>query len=424
MLRRQKFADQGAFTVGGSIFQKLFNLAAFVVLTRTLTAGEIGMIGVSLGYIVLLNYFVVHPEGIMMRRKLEQQDRELSAFLLFWVLRSLVMIGLGIAIGLFLSKKEPLLGRFFIIFAVVNCTNQLGDMLSFTLFMHYRHRLVFFLQSATGALQFFLILLLFYYPGLIYYAWILLTVSLARVAGFFSGIRLCLGFRPDFSGSFAILGKNIFGFSLWNNLNTVTIQALFFLDTVILYFYADLDMIGDYTVALKIAFVSFEMVSLLEKAMCLSFQEMDGRGKDRVMWRYAGLISLSSLALAGGYAILGRFVLTHIFTVRDMAFVYQVGLILLLTVAVINSAKPLQAMIITRCDLRKFFFSITLPTLFVGVGMSLTLTYFLGAMGTAVTKFPVYGFFLAASSWFISTKTEEAMSPSDKPRRYFDPPGF
>jgi flagellar biosynthesis protein FliR len=120
--------------------------------------------------------------------------------------------------------------------------------------------------------------------------------------------------------------------------------------------------------------------------------------------------------------VLGRFFLSHVFHVRDIPFVYRTGLILLLAVAVINSAKPVQAMIITRCDLRKFFFSISLPTLLIGVGISLTLTHFQGAMGTAVTKFPVYGFFLTASSWFVSISSKAEKNPLERERRYFEPP--
>lgn len=397
------FFEQSAYTVAGSGLQKLLHLAVFVILTRTLSSSEIGMLGVSLGYIVLLNYFVIHPEGILLKRGLRERDREVSAFVAFWAVRSLALVGLGFVLALWLGAGEPLLGRFFLLFAVLNCTNQLSDIFNFTLFMHYRHRFTFFANTALSSLSLALSLLLFVFPGLMVYGFILLAVSILRALVHFFWWRRVSGFRFDFSRNMQILKKNIRGFSLWNHLNAITILGLFYLDTVVLHYFSDLPTIGDYTVALKIAFVAFELASILERPMCLSFQGITAKRALGRARSYSGYAAIGSLAALGAYFAFGKMFLVHVFRVQDVLFSHHTGLILLGSVAVINTAKPYLSFAICRLDLRRFFLYRMLPALLAAITLSVAFTAALGPTGTALANIPSYALFLFLTLGFCKS---------------------
>jgi len=393
-----KLIDQSVFLILSNIATKVFNFLGFIILTHTLTSESIGLIGIALGYMVLANYFAVTPETALLKEKLTNQNKKISSYIIFWALKSILLVIVGIGISIYLYfQYGMIMAIFFAVFSLVNISNILGDMFSFLFFIREKQKKVFTINLIFSVLLLIGIILLKFSPSLVVYGIILLIISILKDAYLIIDYQRNHQYKFKVKGTKSYLLENIKEFSIWHHLNGITIKTIFYIDTIILSFFTSLTIIGDYTVALKISFVAFEISLLLEKIMSTTFKKLSLDESGKYAKAFIKIFSIVTLVELIGFIGIGYWFIKYVFNVNDLFFTYTITAIILTGIFIVNTVWPLVSLLITKFSIKELFTHITLPTALISIPCYIILTAMFGAYGTAfgnIINYSIYAILL------------------------------
>jgi O-antigen/teichoic acid export membrane protein len=187
--------------------------------------------------------------------------------------------------------------------------------------------------------------------------------------------------------------QNLRTFSFWIHLNNISLIWIFFIDTVVLSFFSSLRVIGDYTIALKIAFIVFQFTIILEKVMTTTFKEIPMEKAGMYLATFIKYFFLKSIITILAYLLIGKPVLAILFKTHDLTLVYNVGLIIIIAVGIMSTVWPFASYIIAKHNVRDFFLKITAPTIIISSFFYILLTILYGPYGTAMGNIINYSIF-------------------------------
>lgn len=379
---------------------KFLNIIGFVLLTNILTSVDIGIIGITLSYAVILNYLSIRPENILLKKKKYDETKEISSFVFFWFIRSFVVLFFIIFITaiLWFIRKDYILCLFFLIYGLVVNVTYFTELFMFLFFIKKKQNIVFFSNIFFNIIRIILILLLVYSRSVIMYGMFLFSLELFKSIFYFIFYKYKFKLNFNFINVKKDLRKNIFSFSLWHHLNGITISWIFYIDTIILSFFIIMEIIGDYTVAMKIAFILFQFVLVFEKLFCIMLK----KSKKYLIFFVKILLSLNILAILC-FWFLGEWLLTYVFKVSNVSLVFNIGLILLFSIVPLVLSWPYFCLILCEKSLKDFFIKVTVPFSILTLIIFGIFTFFFGVYGTAWANIISYSLFYFGVMWFLKS---------------------
>lgn len=150
-------------------------------------------------------------------------------------------------------------------------------------------------------------------------------------------------------------------------------------------------LLGDYVVALKINLLFFLMPQLFQKYLTNITQRLkessilDIYG---VLFKYFFIFSLLQLFF---FIFFGKFLLKYLFNTQNLQYTYQIALLILLGVTLLNTFRPFISFTMAKLPIKKYFYFCILPMSLFSLSVYFTLTYYYGTYGTAFGNILAYG---------------------------------
>ncbi|MBI3774796.1 MAG: hypothetical protein HY273_04455 [Gammaproteobacteria bacterium] len=371
---------------GDKAFTAVVMLASTVLMVRLLPRSDYGVIGVVMGYGVIIQLFSLSLENAILREHRDyagNAERFLLNFFVFNAFKALVIITLGFLLAGVLPALYAERGFFWAVCSM--STIVVGDILVGPLVLYasarYEQRLVTMINVARFSLNLILLFGLFYWPSLSY----LFVKDVVVTAGFvlawygLAGKRLALDFthvslRRDVDPAF--IWKTLTKYSLWVHMTGVATNFIYRADAFFLSFFAPLAVVGNYNVALTSANVANIAPSILgyQNSVAISHAK-DQSEAFRLTDAFLRISTYLGIATLLGFLVLGVFYLQMITgqsNVDDM-YLYMVCIVIGLVIAK-TIASPLVAYINVKGDVRRLFVRVNLPMLLFA-----SLTYYLSA---------------------------------------------
>ena len=409
-------------------FVILAMFGATILMIRFLPREDYGIIGVVAGYGAFVQVVNIALENVILKEHKEYQEnieKYLLNFIIFSVAKSLIFLVIGIVLAMLLPSiySEP--GFYW---AVLSLTLVLvGDSIISPLVLYastqYKQKWVTIVNVVRYSLNVVVLFGLIYWPSLsfVFVKDIIITLSTLFIWWAVARYTLSLDFSKvsiwkDVEPKF--MWTSLTGYSFWVHMTAVATNFIYRSDTIFLSFFCNLNVIGNYNVALTCANTANIAPAILgyHNSVGVSHAKTDKEAFELTdkflrLSIYVGFITLL------GFLLLGNYYLQVVTGERGLDEVYWylicivAGLVLVKTIA-----SPFVAYINVKGDVKRLFFRVNLPALvFTAVTYFLSAKYF-GAVGVAVSniidavvwggllwiEIRYYGYALPSASGFIS----------------------
>ena len=120
----RKVITNTTFALADLLLAKISTTVAFILLVRLLHQSDIALIGIGMGYIVLIAYLDIGPIRVLLRDypkvsiDINKRDQLLSALFLFWVLQAVTMMLFCFGLHTFVFGKMKVEGLSFLFFGM------------------------------------------------------------------------------------------------------------------------------------------------------------------------------------------------------------------------------------------------------------------------------------------------------------------
>lgn len=380
---------------GDKAFTAIAILASTVLMVRLLPRGDFGVIGVVMGYGVIVQLFSLSLENIILREHREyagNPEHFLLNFFVFNVFKALVILALGFLLASVLPELYAERGFFWAVWSMSIIV--VGDILAGPLVLYasarYEQRLVTMINIGRFSLNLALLLGLFYWPSLFYLFVKDVVVTAVFVLAWYglASKRLALNFmrvslRRDVDPAF--IWKALTKYSLWVHMTGVSTYFVYRADAFFLSFFAPLTVVGNYNVALTSANVANIAPSILgyQNSVAISHAK-DQREAFRLTDTFLRISTYVGILTLLGFLVLGDFYLQAVTgqsNVNDM-YLYMMCIVASLIIAK-TITSPFVAYINVKGDVRRLFVRVNLPMLLFAIVTYFLAARFLGALGLA-----------------------------------------
>jgi O-antigen/teichoic acid export membrane protein len=410
----ERIFQQTSYNFIQQIQKFLFGTVSNILIVNALPREEYGIIGIVSGYTVFVMWFAINPEAILAKKYKEIRKKSFSDYISilinFGILRIFLLgiISIPISVYLFFTTGSYLVSGIMVAHVLVQSMILLSGMLQYILKIEFKQKEItkktFFIKT----FEVLLLLILFVSPNLTLYYLLAFTVAI-----FESFIWFKLLIKVEFFKLFCPIKKvyveikdNLFSFSIWQHLNNNLIQYIYQIDTVFLSFWVSLTVIGNYSIALKIANFSFILPSIIQNSTILSMTritDIKKRNKTlNIFLKYSFLISIFQFLV---FIFLGKFYVL-LYSKESVDEIYLYTLLILSGITILNIIRPIFGYIISQMSVKSFFFWSVLPAvLFSTVNYFLTAKFY-GAMGVAIANIINYSFFSLTIIIYLKLKSD------------------
>lgn len=349
-----------SFNVLQTVLSKGLAFVNFAILIRLLSVEEIGIIGLSGGYIALLGFVMLLPESIFIRDfskiRLRANDY-ISSFLGFGGIRNLVLFILALPVAWWVSQEQSTftVGMYFILLVLSTLINSLSSPFREAFYANYRQARITFVDLSLNVVSFASLGLLYFSRDVLTYGFLQVLVALLGVGWWYWNAKQKMGFTFKLPGDWIKISyDSIRGFVFWNHLGGVINRLVYQADIVILSFFVSLAALGEYTIALTIANVFFVFPQLVQKLMSLSFSQIEKQSLSKNLGVAVRYNTLFSLAQFLGYWALGHYLIDFLH-IKNAPLVFTYSLFLAGGVTLLNLARPWISLAVVRIEPKKFF---------------------------------------------------------------------
>ncbi|MEK6902173.1 MAG: oligosaccharide flippase family protein, partial [archaeon] len=212
------------FLLGQTFFSKVIAAINFALLVRLLAPTDIGLIGLTGGYLGILTLLMIAPENIFLRdfiRIKDQLNEHISSFVLFGAVRGMVIFLLSLPIAMFiLHEYSSLPGAFyFLLVAFATGMNALASPFREAFYASFRQARIAMVDLSINLFSLIALVWVFYSHELVAYGWIQVISSLLLVGAWYWTARTKINFR--FIHGKEWLSRSIQSlkdFTFWNHL--------------------------------------------------------------------------------------------------------------------------------------------------------------------------------------------------------------
>jgi O-antigen/teichoic acid export membrane protein len=403
---RSKLVSLTFFSFLNEIVGRGLGIISTIIIIHFLSRADFGLIGITLGYLSVFNFIALAPETILLRDYQQLKLKiipYLQSFLGFAGVRLILMLlGWSIFVGLYHDQSHSTMIIWLLLVHIV-CLNfeLVSNITKELLFVEFKQALIMRLDVISKVIQIACLSGLYFYPAIEGYMLVFLLGSGLRfllwqwVLIKKYGSIIFTEIHHNSRKKTSMLLESIKSFSLWQHLNGVGTNILYNIDTVILSLLAiSLATIGNYSVALQLSNFFFLVPMIIQKSVMVSLANSSGAEQDnRILSefiRYSILISALQLAL---FYFFGAWAIRTFITTIDSDEIFRFTLIILCGITILNICRPLVAYAVSRTDVAKLLYVVTIPAVTLGIAMFLSWGYYFGVHGVALANIFNYGLY-------------------------------
>lgn len=396
----KKIFSNTTFAIFDQIAYKIGTVVAFIILVRLLQAESIAVIGIASGYMIVIGYLDISLVRVLLRdypkiaRDPEERNLHFTAYMLFVALQGAVMLLVALFMEAVILRPLGLPGLLFLYTALTFefMALMFQDWIKLVFFTDLQQVFATKISALVTAVRLASYGLIFFAPSLDTYSWLLIVVSIGAMAlwGFVFVRRF--DFRPVFSRRIGDVLKHALGsYGIWDHLNRIAADTLFNVDTAILAYFTTLQVIGDYSIALKFTSLLLLLPRQLQRSLqvVLANYEVD-RERFSAINTFFKANLLLSLAQLAGFVLFGKLLIRLMFGDVNIAGIYHYTIIISLGITVLSIAHPFMAVINNFTSLKRAFLWVSLPALVGGLAAFTAGSWLGGAEGMAWAKVGVF----------------------------------
>lgn len=399
----KKVFNNTVFSLLDNLLLKIATTVVFIILARLLTEEDVAAVGIAMGYLIFIIYLDVAPIRILLRdypkisADKSARDELLTSLFLFWGIQTAIMFLTFAGLKLFILDHLNIESLSFVFFAITI------DFIALT-FREWLKIIYYadFRQSIATRIAFFITIFrllsyvyIVFVPSLDSYAWVLIVTAVISSVIWAVAFLRHFHYLPKITkNTKKLLLHSLHSYGLWDHFNRMMVDTLFIVDTVILSIWVQLEIVGQYTIALKfvslMAIIPMQLSRTLQVA--LSNYEEEGKKHDAIntLIKVTGLVSIGQFL---GLLVFGEVVIRFLFGDVDPS-VYHFALILGFGVAVLGLTFPLISVVNCMLSLKEAFFVVFFPTFLAGIGIYIVGAKYYGAVGLAYCNIIAYSFVL------------------------------
>lgn len=379
------------------IFGTIINIIVINILPRE----EYGLIGLAAGYYVILTWFAISPANILSQRYQglrEQYGDYLSKIYTFTYLTiiSLLIIGVALSIVVFNVTHSYYATIIFLAYSATQLVMLLSNLAQYLLKLEFKQQIITRLTGVIRSSEILLLLLLFLFPHAYVVIAVTMLVAITETILFTKQLNKLEPFQKiaPIRPTLNTIWEHIKSYSLWHHLGTNLIRYMYEIDTVFLGLWASLTVVGNYSIAMKIANFTFIIPSLLQSNASILFTRLESVEKQNralsLLLKYSAIISLLQLGL---FLLFGKLYI-GLHTKSDLDVINIYAVLIVIGTTVLNTARPLISYINAYSSMRSFFLYSVLPAaIFTSIVYPIS-AYRYGAIGLSVGNIMCYAFWL------------------------------
>ncbi len=372
-----------------------FQFLASIIIIRNLAREEFGILGIVVGVFTFFHIVNISLETIILKKHLEYKDQidsYLEKFYAFNCVKCIFFFVVTLITSFIFATiyNNTLFYYGFFSFYIINCLDSLLGPLTIYLSASLRHALVTKMTFFRFSLNFVFLAGLFYYPSVKY---LLIKDIILAVLVLLVWKYLCIKkikvkyFWPNFISGLDIklIKDALFSFSLWAHLNSVVTNFIYKADTLILSFFSNLRVVGDYNVALNSANVANVIPAVLSAQNSVALSNSNEKEKtEKILQIFMRLSLYVSISILITLILLGKYYLRLVTGEQNVEMMYHYMILIGVGLLIIKGvASPIVSYINMKGEIRRLFYGVNLPVFFISMITYLISGYLWSSIGLA-----------------------------------------
>ncbi|OQX86412.1 MAG: hypothetical protein B6D55_06145 [Candidatus Omnitrophica bacterium 4484_70.2] len=399
---KRKVLSLGFFNLIENVFLRSVNIGSWIFIIRLLHREDVGIIGLSFGYLSFLNFINVAPETMLYRdfpaiKKSKKINDFISSFLLFsfYKFSVVLVVSFFISFFLYLSYHSLKISLFFVGISFILTISFFKSPVKELLKVDFKQKISTLIEITLSGISFiFLISGLYRHPTLSTYIIVYGLMSILGIIIWFSILKRIYNFKFKSEKAFPLLNYSLNSFSIWNHLNGSITYFIYNIDPAILSICGiSLVTIGNYTTALKISNFFFFIPMIFQNTLGIAFSNLNHKKSIfllKKIFLFNLIFGILQLLL---FLYTGRWIIENFFTHKFVSEIFKYSLIIIIGITILNITRPLISWLTIKGNIKKVFFFTYLPTGIAAFPVYLSLTKRYGPTGTAFGNIILYSFF-------------------------------
>lgn len=421
---RKNIAKLFVFSVVDLAITRLAKYVGILILINVASRESIGILGIATGYVAILGYLSFTPEGILLRDfpstkgRTKYFNKRVSAYINFWVLRSLVILFLSAIFAWYLKEQSVVLALVFFGILLQRALDGISNIAQLVFYVDFKQAFVARINTYYNFVLLIFFFIIAILPTIYTYVLILLVGQIILSLLWLYFLIHSFKFFYQYEHSwFVLIKRELLKFSLWYYLSLATFNFLQNVSPAILGLFASLASVGNYTISLKITGFFLTISQLMQKASFVHFANeisfenqselplAERRETYKTLFAHLKLYSTLSLICLIVFFFAGKKLISLFLTQQDVETIYLLTLILLSGALMYNIARPIMAFINAKFSLKAAFFVVYLPVICISLLSYFLSAKFFGAIGLASASIVSYAILFFLLLYFVrSTK--------------------
>ncbi len=362
---------------------KLFEVLSLWILVLLLPKEDIGLIGITVGFISILNILNISPYRRIYKSYEEIKPRmndHVSGYIAFWFLKSVIMFIIAIIVGIFYVNSGYQSELFLVLTGLVLAYlfSNVQLLLQEVFFVNLKQKIVTYFNVASMIIFLFSLGLLLLIPSVEVYVGLIGLKAVITALGFFFLAGKELRFFFKLSKDWKKLVKDALAeFAVADHLIGASIELVNKVFLFVLAFFVVQTIVGEYTIALSLVnFLTFFPLIIYRTTMLAITRVSSKEGLEKVLsafTKYAIVFSIIQFVIF----VIALDPIINFVTSGNTGGIWNYAFLLGLGVTVFSAGHPIHAMALLRGNIEYYFKKIVLPiTIASIVGYFIVSAYF------------------------------------------------
>ncbi|QQR93142.1 MAG: hypothetical protein IPJ89_02805 [Candidatus Iainarchaeum archaeon] len=377
-------------------FSTFFAAISFFLISRILEREEIAYIGIAAGLLAMLSPILLSPEVILFRDYAafkKNTNKYVSAFLFFWLVRSIFIMGVISVISYLLYAKDNFQLFLYVVGAgLIMCFSMLHASIQELCFVEFKQVETLRLNFIYYAIFLVGLIYIYFNRDIMIYLVVLMLSSFALALLWLERLFRVFRFVPvfDVRALETLLKTIISGVGMWSHLISSSIQLIYRADLFFLGLFVTAFVTGNYTIALMFSSLFVFVPQVLQKMCIAGLTRSVSKPEDmkivNAFLKYTFVLSIIQVA---GYVLLGKFIISFI-DAQNADSIFQLGLFLVIGTNIFNVIRPIHSYAFARANLKQLLVHVFLPAGILAVIFYSVAAYAYGGLVTAQANVLVY----------------------------------
>lgn len=371
------------------IVKTVFEMAVLVIVTNVFGTEIVGQIGISTGIFIFIAYLAFSPETYLLK-EINLVTKNLgfyyNAFSMFWKIRFLFLIFVAFLITFYLKfYSSGDLYKIFLVIATIQILKIYQQSIYEFYYVTYKQKHIVIMGIFFKIIFTISLFSLFLFPKINLFLFLYLISFLFPLLYWLNDSKKRFGMKDEKAtiGDLKVIYKELKDFSIWDHLIKSSLNALYRIDTFILYFFLSPLSIGYYTIALNIANYFQIIPQFFQKALIVTFDK--DNDNQRLMMKSLIINFILNLVQITTYYFLGKYVISILFA-TDSEKVFEISMYLIIGISIFNLARPIQSLLINTTSMKSLFLIVYMPAVSISIILFVLMTSTFGIIGALISK--------------------------------------